>query len=297
MQIKDRNKIKNDPRKGYEETLDLFYNKERRQASSSKKNKWQEVWGRSTHLRYKNKTLKWCSSDDKKTFEVNKRVASSRKLLEINGWLDKSNEITYEFNEHGFRSVSFETKCKVLFNGCSQTMGIGLPLQMTWAGKVAEELDVPYHSVACAGADWQHVCQRTLYWIPKLKPDFLILKEPPVPRFNWWDMETVTSTAQFTSDELMDCKIRESRPLIDIVSDNNSIWYQYSMQMLIEKCCEDNNVQLLILPNDRMPDDRIAKLTGKSTNRDNDYARDLCHKGPIEHEMVFKKVIENIRKL
>ena len=295
MQIKDRNKIKNDPRKGYEETIDLLFKNTTKTAS--KKNKWQEVWGRSTHLRSKNKTLKWCSSDDKKTFEVNKRVTESRKLLEINGWLDKSNEITYEFNEHGFRSVSFETKCKVLFNGCSQTMGIGLPLQMTWAGKVAEELDVPYHSVACAGADWQHVCQRTLYWIPKLKPDFLILKEPPVPRFNWWDMETVTSTAQFTSDELMDCKIRQSRPLIDIVSDNNSIWYQYSMQMLIEKCCEDNNVQLLILPNDRMPDDRIAKLTGKSTNRDNDYARDLCHKGPIEHEMVFKKVIENIRKL
>ena len=86
MQIKDRNKIKNDPRKGHKKTIDLFYNKERRQASRSKKNKWQEVWGRSTHFKYRNKTSNWCSSDNKQTFEVNKRVPESRKLLETDLW-------------------------------------------------------------------------------------------------------------------------------------------------------------------------------------------------------------------
>ena len=289
IRLKDRNNIKNDPRKGYKETIDLLFKNTTKTAS--KRNKWQEVWGMSTHLEFKNETVKWCSSDNKQAFEINKRVASSRKILEMNGWLDKSNEITYEFNEHGFRSVSFETKCKVLFNGCSQTMGIGLPLQMTWAGKVAEELDVPYHSIACAGADWQHVCQRTLYWIPKLKPDLMILRETPIPRFNWWDQETVVSTAQFTGDELMDCKIKESRPLIDIVSDNNSIWYQYSMQMLIEKCCEDNNVQLLIMPNDRIG----SGLSG-GWDKATDYARDLNHKGPNENERFFKKVMQELEK-
>lgn len=289
IKLKDRNKIKNDPRKGYEKAIDLLYKNTTKRAS--KKNKWQEVWGRSTHLEFKNEKLKWCSSDNKKTFEINKRVASSRELLEINGWLDKSNEITYELNEHGFRSESFRTKCKVLFNGCSQTMGIGLPLQMTWAGKVAEKLDVPYHSIACAGADWQHVCQRTLYWIPKLRPDLMILREPPIPRFNWWDQETVVSTAQFNGDELMECKIRQSRPLVDIISDNNAIWYQYSMQMLIEKCCKDNDVQLLIMSNNR-----ISSVLSDNWDRATDYARDLAHKGPKENERFFKMVMRKLGK-
>lgn len=291
MRINNRQNIKNDPRKGYKETVDFFY--KNISVSSSKRNKWQEVWGRSTHLRFKNQTLKWFSSDDKKNFEINKRVAKSRELLEINGWLDKNLDFTYEFNEHGFRSESFKTECKVLFNGCSQTMGVGLPLQISWAGRVAQELDVPYHSIACAGADWQHVCQRTLYWIPKLKPDLMILKEPPIPRFNWWDQETVVSTSQFNYDELMDCKIKESRPLIDIVADNNAIWYQYSMQMIIEKFCEENNVQLLIMPNDRIKS-KFALSTGWDKSKD--YARDLMHQGQKQQEWFFKKVMQEIDK-
>lgn len=285
MRINNRQSIKNDPLKGNSEADDLLYKdivKSRR-----KQGKWQEVWGRSTHYKDRHHTKQWYSTDSRYNFEVNKRVAKSRELLEHNGWLDKDNKITYEFNEHGFRSRSFKEKCKVLFNGCSQTMGIGLPLHMTWSGKVAEHLDVPYHSIACSGADWQHVCQRSMYWIPKLKPELMILREPPLPRFNWWDQETVVSTAQFTGDELLKCKIKESRPLVDIVSDNNSLWYQYSMRMLIEKVCEEYGVKLLVMSNE--------SVSKESTDvYDKDYARDLSHHGPLQQEWFFKKVIKKL---
>jgi len=284
IRINNRKVLKKDPFLKKGKKADLLHNKVGK--ARLKQDKWQEVWGLSTHYEDRNQTTKWYGTDNKYDFEVNKRVTSSRKRLEHNGWLDKNIDITYEFNEHGFRSESFEKKCKVLFNGCSETMGIGLPLHMMWAGKVAQELDVPYHSIACAGADWQHVCQRTLYWIPKLKPEIMIIHEPPIPRFNWWDQETVVSTAQFTNDELLDCKINESRPLIDIVDDNNSLWYRHSMKMLIGKICDDNDVQLLIMSN---------KRSGIYSRHD-DEARDLKHRGPKENEWLFKKVMQKIDK-
>lgn len=283
MRINNRKVLKKDPLERDRQQTDLLYKNMRK--ARLKQDKWQEVWGLSTHYEDRNQTKKWYNSDSKYNFEVNKRVASSRELLERNGWLDKNIDLTYRFNEHGFRSESFKKKCKVLFNGCSQTMGIGLPLHMMWSSKVAEHLDVPHHSIACSGADWQHVCQRTLYWIPKLKPEIMIIQEPPLPRFNWWDKETVVSTAQFTSDELLDCKINESRPLVDIVDDNNSLWYRHSMKMLIEKICDDNDVQLIIMSNE------------KSHERNsNDEARDLKHRGPREHHTIFTKIIKIIDK-
>ena len=107
IRLKDRNNIKNDPRKGYKETIDLLFKNTTKTAS--KRNKWQEVWGRSTHSEFKNETVKWCSSDNKQAFEINKRVASSRKILEMNGWLDKSNEITYKFNAVSYTHLTLPT--------------------------------------------------------------------------------------------------------------------------------------------------------------------------------------------
>ena len=122
IKLKNRDKIKNDPRKGYKETVDLFY--KNISVSSSKRNKWQEVWGRSTHLQFKNQTMKWCSSDDKKNFEINKRVPEMREILEINGWLDKNLDLTYEFNEHGFRSERRGSCSEKIFVVCQKTAPI-----------------------------------------------------------------------------------------------------------------------------------------------------------------------------
>ena len=169
-----------------------------------------DIWGRSHYHKWRNQTVDWCPSDDKETFEKNMSNPKTKKLLKSNGWLDK--DITYSFNEHGYRCDSFDLPCEVLFAGCSQTMGIGLPLDMLWASRVADHLKIPYHNIACGGADWQHVSQRLVYWLPILEPKIVVLKEPPETRFNWWDQETVVSTCQFDEEELMSCQVNESKP-------------------------------------------------------------------------------------
>lgn len=237
------------------------------------------IWGRSHYYKWRNQTVNWCPSDTKEIFEKHLSNPDTRKLLEQNGWLDK--DITYTFNEHGYRCDSFDLPCEILFAGCSQTMGIGLSLDVLWASRVAEHLQIPYHNIACGGADWQHTAQRIQHWLIILKPKVLVLKHPPNNRFNWWDQETVVSTCEFNEKELLDCKINESRPLIDIVEQNNSTWYQYSMTQLIQQCCNKNNVKLISIPTGRLNYDADYNL---------DFARDLDHFGPQEQQYTFNLV-------
>lgn len=245
-----------------------------------------EIWGRSHYHEYSNQVLKWCTGDSEELFQRHLKQISKKALLEKNGWLDR--EIIYSFNEHGYRSDSFKLPCEVLFAGCSQTMGIGLPLDVLWSSRVAEHLGVPYHSVACGGADWQHNAQRLCYWLPRLKPRMVIIKYPPMHRFNWWDQETVTSTCQFDRKELMSCKLDESRPMIDIIESNNSAWYQYSMSRLIEQMCRDLGVILVRIPSGR---------SGNQADRNKDLARDLMHFGRQEQDYTVELVKKKLKQI
>lgn len=240
-----------------------------------------DIWGRSHYHKHKNKTLEWCPGDTKELFDVHMADKESRTLLDHNNWVDR--EIEYKFNEYGYRCDSWNNDlgCRVLFAGCSQTMGIGLPLDMLWASRIAEYLRVPYHNIACGGSDWQHVTQRLVYWIPKLRPAFLIMKEPPTQRFNWWDGDTAVQSNQFTEEELINCRVNDSRPLVDIVQYNNSEWYKWSMKQLIQQLCTEYRVRLISIPTGRLNYDADYKK---------DLARDLNHFGQQEQDYTFELV-------
>jgi len=243
-----------------------------------------KVWGQSHHIKHKNSTVLWLPSDTEERYKKHIANKETKQLLELNGWLDK--EITYSFNEYGYRCDSFNIPCEMLFVGCSQTIGVGISLDTFWASRVAEQLNVPYHNIACGGADWQHVAQRLCYWIPILKPKTVVLKEPPAERFNWWDQETVVTTCEFEVEELMSCKINESRPLIDIIDDNNSAWYQYSMLEFVKQQCKENGANLIVIPTGRLNTDVDYKK---------DLARDLSHFGKEEQNYSLNVALDKIK--
>ena len=109
----------------------------------------------------------------------------------------------------------------------------------------------------------------------------VILKEPPEGRFNWWDKETAVQTNQFSEEELMNCRIKESRPLIDIVDDNNSEWYKWSMTQIIEQLCIKYHIKLIRVPTGRLNYDADYKT---------DLARDLNHFGKQEQDYTVEVV-------
>jgi len=242
------------------------------------------IWGRSHYHKHKNSTLFWLTSDTEDHYKRNIANKEKKQLLEMNSWLNK--EITYTFNEYGYRCDSFDQFCEVLFVGCSQTIGIGLSLDVLWASRVAKQLDIPYHNIACGGADWQHTAQRLCYWLPILKPKTVVLKEPPAERFNWWYQETVVSTCEFDQEELINCKVNESRPLIDIIDDSNSKWYRYSMLSLIKQLCQNNNTKLIVKPTGRL---------NYQADYKKDLARDLSHFGKVEQDYSLKYTLDKIK--
>lgn len=236
-------------------------------------------WGKApeNYIKYANTTREWLDSDNKETFNRNKE----NELIKINGWHNE--KVTYTFNEKGFRSDSFEKRCKVLTVGCSQAMGLGINVEDTFSYLFADWLNEPHHNIAIPGSDWSHVTQRIMKWVPKLKPEIVVLRDPPLNRFNWWDMETVCSTAQYNEKELLDCKVNETRPLIDIVQDKNSLWLKTIMLSVIENFLKEQDVKLIRIS------EKFVTIDNKVSGM---YARDLEHIGKLEHKEIFNKLVE-----
>ncbi len=227
------------------------------------------------------------STDLEKQYEKHKSKKKTRDLLEKNGWLHK-NQITYTFNSHGFRSEEFND-VEILFNGCSHTLGVGLPIEQIWSKKVADYFDVKYHSLAMAGSDNVFMAQRSVFWIPRLKPKYYVVQESFRERFNWWgpDLDNPTKVEMQTTGALGYTQI--DRSILDMSSHReNYEWHYYCFRHIIEKICKQHNVKLIVLS-----DDRMAKIN----NPNLDLARDLQHRGQKENQKFARVVVDKIKKL
>ena len=278
-------------------------------------------WRESLYKDYAKKTVNWLDSDSQNEYKKNLKNDKKRKLLESLGWTD--NNVKYIFNEEGFRSDTFKNKCDILFNGCSHTVCVGLPIENCWTKIVASYFDVGHHNIAVGGSDWAYITQRSLYWIPILKPKILILNEPPPFRFGWWsDLGTewftkendnwsiitysgggnsendnqkkryatercTLSTKKFT--ELNEFKkymnSRELKSLIDLVAyDKNIRWFRHVGIELHKMICKENNCSLLIIP--------PGRLNTSTEWQKIDLARDLLHYGIQEQKLTSDLVIK-----
>ena len=96
----------------------------------------------------------------------------------------------YEHNESGFRCDSFNQNSEfpVLFLGCSQTFGTGLPLEETWSYLLYREIknfkkiDIPYWSLAVGGSSIELQSIFLYHFIDLLKPKLIFMLMPPIYR-------------------------------------------------------------------------------------------------------------------
>lgn len=128
----------------------------------------------SIYLEYANKTLDWLPSDTEKKYNYN--ITHNYEKLQEMGWVDK--QITYSFNEYGFRCPSFSDDPSILFLGCSLTTGIGLPLENTWPYIVSAELKLNLINLGQGGGSGDTVFRLAHGWIPRLKPKIVYVLMP-----------------------------------------------------------------------------------------------------------------------
>jgi hypothetical protein len=106
-------------------------------------------------------------------------------------WYDNSN-FTYKMNKHGYRmnkeldEVDFDSY--YAFFGCSFTVGIGLPLEETFAYKISKKAGVDYINGAIGGTAPSFVQANLIELFskaPKL-PKVVIINWPPIYRQMYW---------------------------------------------------------------------------------------------------------------
>jgi len=118
-----------------------------------------------------NQEILWHGTDSKELYQKN--LSRNQPLLEQYNWIDQP--ITYKFNSHGFRADEFDsTDPSVIFIGCSHTLGVGLPVESTWAHIVSNKLKLKNYNLGVGGSSNDTAFRLLYHWIKQLKPSLVI---------------------------------------------------------------------------------------------------------------------------
>jgi len=107
---------------------------------------------------------------------------------------DDDGTVVYNYNNDFFRSDNFtsshEGKKHILFAGCSQTEGVGAPLESVWSHVLTNKLgsDLGFYSIAKSGFGWQKIITSFMVYVDKYgAPDYLFALLPNLGRFFVWE--------------------------------------------------------------------------------------------------------------
>lgn len=71
----------------------------------------------------------------------------------------------YQLNSHGYRSPEFGSKVDLITAGCSQTFGLGIPLEGSWPYLLSNTLSYSYVNLALPGWSAQRIVQSVISYI------------------------------------------------------------------------------------------------------------------------------------
>jgi hypothetical protein len=223
------------------------------------------------YSKFANQTLDWFPSDDIIRYIDN--CKSQRDLLEKYDWIDK--KITYKFNSHGFRCDEFTEDPSIMFLGCSNTIGIGLPLEDNWPTLVSNELNLKMINLGIGGSGSDTAFRLANHYIPQLKPKILIHLESYEGRLSLISKNEIYEflPSNYPKEfekfyfEWINCK-------------ENLELHELKHNFAIELICNKNNIKYIPLSLDN-----FIQL---------DSARDLSHWGILSSKVFHKKVLAKI---
>ena len=128
-------------------------------------------------------------------FEIDKVFT----IIPPEGDIEDDGRVTYKFNSDGFRCDEFkkdhEGKLHVLFAGCSETEGVGSPLDTSWAKMFYDRIAYVnetsgYFNVGKAGWGFQKIVRAITQYVGKYgTPDYIFLLHPNINRLVEWSDE------------------------------------------------------------------------------------------------------------
>lgn len=236
----------------------------------------------SPYIGHANQTLLWLPQDSEERYEHHLKTKYHE--LESQGWIGRT--IEYKFNSEGFRADEFiDNQPSIITLGCSLTVGIGLPLEETWAYQVAQALNLHMYNLGIGGRSSDVAFRLALHYVPKLKPQVVVFVPPDpgrfeviVPRDNHTICENYGPwTPNVSHTESVDFYKKW------ILSDDNSYLNRAKNIMAIKHLCHTHNIKCV-----------TASRHHLISNPGNNYARDLSHPGAKINQEFASIVLDKI---
>lgn len=251
----------------------------------------------------------WTSTDNQNNFRRFLKHEKTRELLKFNDY-DENTIIEYRGNNYKFRGNDIKTNLdSLVVLGCSFTEGIGLNFEHTFGYICAEELGLYYINLGKGATGPITSFMLAEYWIPVIKPKYVLYLEPYKERFE--------TTKNDTDIVVLDTKWGGKRSeawcpnfvRLWSANDENFRVNAKRSELSIRYICEKNNAKFFMqtarfdinsdLDNDlekrELRNLGLFSLNGKN-KKFCDFARDLAHSGKHTHRYWANKFLQQIYK-
>ena len=236
-------------------------------------------------LCYASQSMKWYPNDTEELF--NKNLADPKRRAELKkfGWIDA--DITYNINSQGFRAEEFDTRQNFVTLGCSLTQGTALPVDKTWANLVEQELKIHNWNLGVAGAGSDTCYRIARYYLPILKPDFVVMLAPEPTRLEiFYDQISRPHVFRAKNDNPETKKWLDSAWMKAWLADERNVEiYAEKNACAIGYICAQLGIDFYFFTNHSIFD---------ALNPYPNFARDLQHPGTVVNKMFAQTVINRI---
>ena len=237
-------------------------------------------------------TLDWMPSDSAERFAELMRDPHHREYFRQMEW-DQPGAITYKINSHGFRCEEFTDNACVVALGCSFTVGIGLPLDTIWPELVGHAMGLRVANLAWGGYSADSCFRLAEYWLPKLRPQLVVMMAPPPGR-----LEILLDKSQLLAYQHRDHLLEVLMPgaKSNLILDDNMIRHWFGNQenhrlnnlrnkFAIQHMCAELGLSCITSDiTDHMSFDR----------QELGYARDYLHGGPPAHRQIADWILNEL---
>jgi hypothetical protein len=158
----------------------------------------------------------------------------------------------YIINKYGYRGSEFLNQADILFAGCSQTFGIGMPEEMIWGNQLGKFLNKSVANISKPGASVQWIVQKIFAYCqefenPKyitcLFPDFFRMLAPKsYPSKNDNNILTPLILKNFIDSKQKFSK-RPHR-LEQVLELDFALYLSIQYINMLEQYCKSNNIKL-----------------------------------------------------
>lgn len=230
----------------------------------------------SYHIDYASETLNWFSSDSLETYNHN--VKNRLTDLQATGLMDY--KFNYKFNSLGFRCDEFTNNPCIMFLGCSNTVGTGLPQENIWPELLSKKMNMQCANLGISGGSLDTSFRLCHGYIDRINPKIVVLLPSNGIRCEFVSNMGLENLGAWVFDTHYGVEDSQYKNFYRMWSvDNNNDFFNREKNILaIESLCVKRNIKFVLAQQDAL-------------DTPGSFARDLQHYGIEAHKSFADKIL------